>query len=228
MLKAECQRVCWGGERTRGRGGVTRSRRAAGAAKASLPSPPSLRAAQGCVEEAGGVEDEDARAVVVERAARDAVGGVRRGEGVVVYEDDASVALGGERELFVAAQRDDEERRRAAGACGPRLFVIADEGERVEHGAHAPADADDAEYGARRVRQRCRLQPFGHAVRLVGEDGEGVRARAQQEKLAPLRRLVLRRVGVCVFVRFHLAARARPGSGSVLARGKDFKQETRG
>src|SRR2546423_15656502 len=97
-----------------------------------------FRAAQGCVEEAGGVEDEDARAVVVERAARDAVGGVRRGEGVVVYEDDASVALGGERELFVAAQRDDEERRRAARACGPDLFVIADEGERVEHGAHSP------------------------------------------------------------------------------------------
>src|SRR2546423_14796069 len=77
-----------------------------------------FRAAQGCVEEAGGVGDEDARAGVVERGARNAVGGVRRGEGGVVFEDDASVALRGERKVFVAPQRDDEEGRRGASACG--------------------------------------------------------------------------------------------------------------
>src|SRR5438105_1354063 len=80
----------------------------------SRSSSSAFRAAQGGVEEAGGVEDEDARAFVFEGAARDAVGGVWRGDVVSVNTDDASIALGGERELFVAAQRDDEKRRRIA------------------------------------------------------------------------------------------------------------------
>src|SRR5213082_2018178 len=97
----------------------------------SRSSSSAFRAAQGCVEEAGGVEDEDARAVVFEGAAQGRVCGVGRGDVVNVNTDDACVALGGERQLFVAAQRDDEKRRRVARVRVPSLFVVADESERV-------------------------------------------------------------------------------------------------
>ena len=109
----------------------------------------------------------DARAFVFERGAQRRRGPSSGREGFGGDSDGSLDALDGERELFVAAQRDDE---------GPRLFVMrrldvrrfdaqrlaaarstsfgpvrgvrfdlgVDECERVEDGAHAPAHADDA------------------------------------------------------------------------------------
>ncbi|HEX2095033.1 MAG TPA: hypothetical protein VHG28_21720, partial [Longimicrobiaceae bacterium] len=69
-------------------------------------------------------------------------------------------ALDGERELFVAAQREDEAGRHW-------LTRFAEECERVEHGAHAAADADDAEDG----RRRGTAGPPGQRGQDQGKDG---------------------------------------------------------
>jgi hypothetical protein len=189
-----------------------------------LPSP--LCAAHGRVEESGGIEDEQARALVFEHGAQGRRGPGLRRERVGGDADSSLGALDGERELLVAAQRDDErprlfDARRLAAAFesgGVRLYwggvlhgLRVDERGRVEHSAHAPAQGDDAEDCARGARQRSGPRAgLRRAVGLLGADGEELPARAQQQKLARL----ARRVRVSRPAR--LSVPAHPASGLTL------------